>query len=136
MQKRAKICQPAPKGRNEVMAITPTRRSFEGQTAIVTGGARGLGLAIARRLSADGCRIILWDLDFPAFDGSEAGFRPLLQQSVNVADLSAVQLGFQDALAAAGSVEILVNNAGINGPIAAAWEYPIESWDRVLAIDL
>ncbi|OSI61474.1 3-oxoacyl-ACP reductase [Bradyrhizobium canariense] len=118
------------------MTVTGMRRSLEGQTAIVTGGARGLGLAIAQRLWADGCRIILWDLDFPTFDGSEAGFTPVLQQSVDVADLAAVQLAFQDALAAAGSVEILVNNAGINGPIAAAWEYPIESWDRVLAIDL
>jgi NAD(P)-dependent dehydrogenase (short-subunit alcohol dehydrogenase family) len=105
-------------------------------TAIVTGGARGIGLGIARRLAAEGRRIILWDIDFTDFDPSSAGFEPLLKQKVNVADLASVTPAFDDALATAGRIEILVNNAGINGPIAPAWDYPADQWQRVLEIDL
>ena len=105
-------------------------------TAIVTGGARGIGLGIARRLAAAGHRIILWDIDFTGFDSSSAGFEPLLKQKVNVADLISVTSAFDDALATAGRIEILVNNAGINGPIAPVWDYPADQWQRVLEINL
>jgi NAD(P)-dependent dehydrogenase (short-subunit alcohol dehydrogenase family) len=105
-------------------------------TAIVTGGARGIGLGIARRLAAKGRRIILWDIDFTDFDSSPAGFEPLLKQKVNVADLASVTSAFDDALAVAGRIEILVNNAGINGPIAPTWDYPVDQWQRVLDINL
>jgi 2-dehydro-3-deoxy-L-rhamnonate dehydrogenase (NAD+) len=106
------------------------------QTAIVTGGARGLGLGIAKRLAAEGRRVVLWDLDFKDFSASEAGFEPLLMQQVDVADLGSVTKAFDGALSAAGRIDILVNNAGINGPIAPTWEYPVEQWQRVLDIDL
>jgi 2-dehydro-3-deoxy-L-rhamnonate dehydrogenase (NAD+) len=106
------------------------------QTAIVTGGARGLGLGIAKRLALEGRRIILWDLDFENFTTSQAGFEPLLMQQVNVADLPSVAKAFNEALSAAGRVDILINNAGINGPIAPTWEYPVDQWQRVLDIDL
>ncbi|SAL27017.1 SDR family NAD(P)-dependent oxidoreductase [Caballeronia humi] len=105
-------------------------------TAIVTGGARGIGLGIARRLAAAGHRIILWDIDFTGFDSSSAGFKPLLKQKVNVADLASVTSAFDDALTTAGRIEILVNNAGLNGPIAPVWDYPADQWQRVLEIDL
>lgn len=106
------------------------------QTAIITGGARGLGLGIAKRLAAEGRRIILWDLDFENFTTSQAGFEPLLMQQVNVADLPSVAKAFDEALLAVGRVDILINNAGINGPIAPTWEYPVDQWQRVLDIDL
>ena len=106
------------------------------QTAIVTGGARGLGLGIAKRLASEGRRIILWDLDFKNFTTSQAGFEPLLMQQVNVADLPSVAKAFNEALLAAGRIDILINNAGINGPIAPTWEYPVDQWQRVLDIDL
>lgn len=106
------------------------------QTAIVTGGARGLGLAIAQRLAAEGRQIILWDLAFDGFTAAEAGFEPLLMQRVDVADLESVRRAFDEAAAATPSIDILVNNAGINGPIAPTWEYPVDEWQRVLDIDL
>ena len=110
--------------------------SLAGQTAVVTGGARGFGLGIARRLAAAGCRIILWDLGFDGLDTAAAGFGPLAQQVVDVSDAAAVAAAFEAAAARAGRIEILVNNAGITGPVAPCWDYPLEAWRRVLAIDL
>jgi NAD(P)-dependent dehydrogenase (short-subunit alcohol dehydrogenase family) len=110
--------------------------ALEGQCAIVTGGARGIGLGIARRLAADGCRVALWDLDCAAFDAGAAGFSPAHLQTVDVADLAAVERAFAAAESALGKVDILVNNAGVNGPVVPAWEYPPDAWDRVLAVDL
>lgn len=107
-----------------------------GQTAIVTGAARGIGLAIARRLAAEGCRVVVWDVDVAAFDAASAGFTPFILRAVDVADAEAVAAAFEEARAAAGSIEILVNNAGINGPVAPAWDYPLDAWRRVMAIDL
>ncbi|MFJ1311463.1 SDR family NAD(P)-dependent oxidoreductase [Agrobacterium sp. P15N1-A] len=110
--------------------------SAKNQVAIVTGGAKGLGRAIAKRLSDDGCRIVLWDIDFSRFDESEAGFAPAMKQVVDVADMSVVEDAFRNAVSTLGQVGILVNNAGINGPIANTWDYPVKDWDRVLSIDL
>jgi NAD(P)-dependent dehydrogenase (short-subunit alcohol dehydrogenase family) len=111
-------------------------RSIRGQTAIVTGGARGIGLGIAQRLAEEGSRVILWDLDFSKFDHAQAGFEPLLTQVVDISDCTAVEKAFAAALETAGTIEILVNNAGINGPVVAAWEYPRDAWARVVAINL
>jgi len=110
--------------------------TLEGQTAVVTGAARGIGLGIARRLAAEGCQVALWDIDFGSFDAKAAGFAPAQRQMVNVADHAAVDRGFAATEKAFGKVDILVNNAGINGPVAMTWEYPIEAWDKVLAVDL
>jgi NAD(P)-dependent dehydrogenase (short-subunit alcohol dehydrogenase family) len=113
-----------------------TSSNIRGQTAIVTGGARGIGLGIAQRLAGEGCRVILWDRDFSSFNPADAGFRPLAQQVVDISDCAAVERAFAEAMHSAGALEILINNAGINGPVAPAWEYPIDAWDRVLAINL
>ena len=109
---------------------------ISGQTAIVTGGARGIGLGIAQRLAGEGCRVILWDRDFSRFNPAAAGFQPLAQQVVDISDWAAVEKAFADAIQSAGALQILINNAGVNGPVAPAWEYPIDAWDRVLAINL
>lgn len=110
--------------------------SIAGHTAIITGGARGFGLGIARRLAGGGCRAILWDRDFNGFDPAAAGFTPHAQHVVDVADAAAVSDAFDAAVASAGRIEILVNNAGINGPVLPCWDYPVDAWRRVLGIDL
>jgi 3-oxoacyl-[acyl-carrier protein] reductase len=106
--------------------------TLEGRTAIVTGAARGIGLAIARRLARDGCHVVTWDLD-PA---PSEGFTPALTQAVDVADLASVQRAYADARGTLGRIDILVNNAGVNGPSMTTWEYPPEAWHRVLSVDL
>jgi NAD(P)-dependent dehydrogenase (short-subunit alcohol dehydrogenase family) len=109
---------------------------LKGQTAIITGGARGIGLGIARELSRRGCQVVLWDLSFAAFKGEAAGFVPALLQDVNVADLASVQNAYAECVGALGPIDIFVNNAGINGPVIDTWEYPVEAWDKVLAVNL
>lgn len=106
------------------------------RTAIVTGGARGIGLGIAKELAGRGCRVALWDLSFDSFDSSKAAFEPALLQVVNVADVASVQLAYAESVKALGAVDIFVNNAGINGPVVDTWQYPLDAWDRVIAINL
>jgi 3-oxoacyl-[acyl-carrier protein] reductase len=110
--------------------------TLTGRAAIVTGAARGLGLAIARRLAAEGARVILWDLDFTGFDAAAAGFAPLAREIVDVSASDSVETGFARAVETAGAIDILVNNAGINGPVLPVIDYPDEMWRRVLAVDL
>ena len=106
------------------------------QGVIVTGGARGIGLGIAQRLAREGCRVALWDRSFDEFDAAAAGFVPASTQTVDVADYAQVERAFAATEQALGAIDILVNNAGINGPVAPVWEYPLEAWNRVLAVDL
>ncbi len=108
---------------------------LDGQVAIVTGAARGIGLGIAELMTARGAKVIIWDRDLAPL--AQAGaFKPAMAEAVDVADYAAVERAFEAALKAFGQVHILINNAGINGPIKPAWEYPLEDWDRVIAINM
>jgi 3-oxoacyl-[acyl-carrier protein] reductase len=111
-------------------------RRFDGQTAVVTGGARGIGLGVAQRLASEGCRVALWDRSFEPLDASAAGFAPAAAITMDVADHASVEGALAATLRSLGHVDILINNAGINGPVVPAWEYSLEAWERVLAIDL
>jgi 3-oxoacyl-[acyl-carrier protein] reductase len=110
--------------------------TLDGQIAIVTGAARGIGLGIARQLKADGARVVIWDLDIGGCDAKRLGFTPDHLESVDVSSFESVARAFEGTVAALGHVDILVNNAGINGPVAPSWEYPVDAWQRVLAVDL
>jgi 3-oxoacyl-[acyl-carrier protein] reductase len=109
---------------------------LQGQVAIVTGAVRGIGLGIARRLSEEGCRVVVWDRDVESFDAAHAGFSPADLQAVDVADAASVARAYDATLGRVGHLEILVNNAGINGPVRPVWEYPHDAWHNVLAINL
>jgi NAD(P)-dependent dehydrogenase (short-subunit alcohol dehydrogenase family) len=108
--------------------------NLDGQVAIVTGAARGIGLGIAKLIAERGAEVIVWDRDVAPLQGS--GFSPALAQTVDVADYKSVEAAFNAAVKQFGKVDILVNNAGINGPIKPTWEYPLEDWDKVVAIDM
>jgi 3-oxoacyl-[acyl-carrier protein] reductase len=108
---------------------------LDGQVAIVTGAARGIGLAIARLLAARGARVVAWDRDVAPL-GEEESFTPALTDTVDVASYPAVAAAFGATVRQLGQVDILINNAGINGPIQPTWDYPLEDWDRVIAINM
>jgi 2-dehydro-3-deoxy-L-rhamnonate dehydrogenase (NAD+) len=107
---------------------------LDGKVAIVTGAARGIGLAIARLFAERGGEVVIWDRDLAPLQ--RAGFKPQAAETVDVASYPAVEGAFNKALAAFGKIDILVNNAGINGPIVPTWDYPLADWDRVIAIDM
>lgn len=109
---------------------------LEGQTAIVTGGVRGIGLGIASRLAREGCRVVIWDQDVSAFNAKAVGFAPIHLQAVDVSDVHSVNAAFASTIDKTRDLHILVNNAGINGPVLPVMNYPEEQWRRVLAVNL
>ncbi len=113
------------------------RLDFAGRTAIVTGGAQGIGLAIVERLVASGARVRIWDRDDKLMAKTVAKLgKSVSGDRVDVADADAVSRGTKSALEALGKIDVLVNNAGIAGPSLPVVDYPVEEWKRVIDIDL
>jgi len=115
-----------------------------GRVAVVTGGASGIGLAIARRLLASGATLSLWDASANALDNVtlslSKGAPPQLADThtavVDVRDYAAVERARDATLAALGRIDILVTSAGITGPNVTTWDYSIEAWRDVLDVNL
>lgn len=107
--------------------------------AIVTGGAQGLGLAIAKRLLASGASLTLWDRDADLLSESRAQLAAgdrLSTEALDVTDWTRVEAAAGTAAKAFGKIDILVANAGIAGPNHTTWEYPIDVWKQVIDINL
>ncbi len=107
---------------------------FEGRRAVVTGGVSGIGAGIAARLRDEGARLSLWDMDAACLARSAAADTHTV--ALDVTDAAAVQRAADAAAQALGGIDILVASAGITGPNGPAWEYPLEAWDRVIAVNL
>ncbi len=105
---------------------------FTGRTAIVTGGAAGIGAGVAARLAAEGAAVAVWDADAAALAAAPAAHKA----RVDVADAAAVAHAAAAAAAALGKIDILVACAGITGPNVAVAEYPVDAWDRVIDVNL
>ena len=110
---------------------------LQGMNAVVTGGARGIGLAIVRRLLASGARCSVWDLDPGALEAAAKTLDgPIHTATVDVSQAESVQAAADETLRHFSSVDILVNNAGIAGATKKLWELSPAEWQQVLQIDL
>ena len=111
------------------------RVDLEGRVAAVTGGAQGIGRAAAERLAASGAAVAIWDRDAAqaARTAEEIGARAV---AVDMTDLAAVEAAEAETVKALGSLDVLVNNAGIAGPNAPLAEYPPEAWAAVMRLNL
>ena len=110
---------------------------FRGRHAVVTGGATGLGFAIAQRLIESGGKVTLWDRDEAAVRravkalGAAASAVP-----VDVSQHASVCAAVQATLQIAPTVDALVNRAGVTGPNVKLWDYPVDAWQQVMAVNL
>ncbi|MHA6723633.1 SDR family NAD(P)-dependent oxidoreductase [Sphingomonas sp. RS2018] len=116
-------------------STTPYAGRFAGRTAIITGGASGLGRAVAERIVAEGGRVSLWDLN-GALETARGELGGAHGVNVDVSDAAAVEAAARDSLAALGQVDILVCSAGITGPTVPVHEFPIDGWLTTVAVNL
>jgi 3-oxoacyl-[acyl-carrier protein] reductase len=109
---------------------------FAGRAAIVTGGASGLGKAVAKRIVAEGGTVALWDLNPDALAAAKDEVGASDTQALDVSDPAAVEAAAERSGAALGKVDVLVCSAGITGATVPVHEFPIDSWQRVIDINL
>ena len=104
---------------------------LKGRRAIVTGGAQGIGLAVARRFAASGAQVVIWDVNGDAARAAADAVGGIARrvELTDDADVAA-------ASAEAGAVDILVNNAGITGGNAKLWEIDPATWRQVMQVNL
>ncbi|MGC3940693.1 SDR family NAD(P)-dependent oxidoreductase [Roseobacter sp. EG26] len=110
---------------------------FEGRTAIITGGAQGIGKAVAEVLAKGGARVALWDTDQPLADDTarQLGNRSLAVE-VDIADWDSVDAAYAKTKDAFGHVDIVVNSAGIAGSNSPVSDYSVEEFHQIVAVNL
>lgn len=113
------------------------RIDLDGRVAIVTGGAQGIGRAVAERLAGSGAKVAIWDLDgdlarkaAAQIGGDASGL------GIDVTDARAVKAASAALESALGSIDILVTSAGIAGANHKTWDYPLEEWARVMRLNV
>jgi 3-oxoacyl-[acyl-carrier protein] reductase len=110
---------------------------FEGQTAIVTGAARGIGEAIARRLAGEGAAVMIADIDEETATAAASGIgERAVGHRLDVTSPDSWDAAVRAALDRWGRIDALVNNAGIAGRSAPIWDLAVEEWQQVVDIDL
>lgn len=113
----------------------PTSR-LEGQRVLISAGAAGIGLAIAKRLTDEGAKVALCDVDAAALGAAAEALPDALVRAADVTDESAVATFVHDAAGALGGIDALINNAGIAGPTGAVDALSIADWRRTVDVCL
>lgn len=110
--------------------------SLKNQTAIVTGGAAGIGEAIAHRLAAAGANVAVADMNYEGAQEVARSIPGAIAIAVDISNAASVQRAFGEVYAKHGSIDILVNNAGIAGKAAPLWEQTEGDWHRSIAVNM
>ena len=110
---------------------------FKNKTAVITGGAQGFGLDIAKRFLNSGARVIIWDIDSKMIEKAvkDLNNQNLSSNVIDVSNYKEVE-DCTNEINKKSNIDILINNAGITGPTSTLWEYDVEMWKKVVDINL
>jgi NAD(P)-dependent dehydrogenase (short-subunit alcohol dehydrogenase family) len=110
---------------------------LKNKTAIITGGAQGFGLDIAKRFLKSGAKAIIWDIDEDELNTAvKAVDNPDLSYNVvDVSNFTNVKEAV-DEIAKSSNIDILINNAGITGSTSSLWDYDVDEWNKIVQINL
>lgn len=109
---------------------------FLGRNAIITGGASGLGLEAAKRITAEGGKVCLWDLSAENLASAKKESGAVHGVALDVSDAKAVEAAVAETVKVLGKIDILVNSAGITGATQPVIGYPIDSWLKVMDVNV
>ena len=111
--------------------------NFKNRTAIITGGAQGFGLDIAKRFLKSGAKVIIWDIDPKMIEKAQKDLANtnLSSNIVDVSNYKEVENCTKEIIKKS-NIDILINNAGITGPTASLWEYDVQMWKKVVDINI
>ena len=117
--------------------MSKNKFDLNNRTAIITGGAQGFGLDIAKRFLNSGAKVIIWDIDDKITEKvlKELNNPNLSSNIIDVSNYKEVENCIND-ITKKTNIDILINNAGITGPTASLWEYDVEMWKKVVDINL
>ena len=110
---------------------------FSNKTALITGGAQGFGLDIAKRFLDSGAKVIIWDIDAKLIEKvlKDINNTNLSSNIVDVSIYRDVEVSVNKILKKT-NIDILINNAGITGPTSSLWEYDVKMWNKIVEINL
>ena len=111
--------------------------NFKNRTALITGGAQGFGLDIAKRFLNSGAKVIIWDIDAKLLDIAKKDIKNenLSSDIVDVSNYEEVKIATSKILKNS-NIDVLINNAGITGPTEPLWKYDVEMWNKIIEINL
>lgn len=109
---------------------------FENRCAIITGGASGLGKETAKRIVAEGGKVVLWDLNAAALEAAQTETGASGTVALDISNPEAVKAAAAQSKDILGKIDVLVCSAGITGATVPVWEFPLDSWQRVIDINL